>query len=168
MIMQMAITLASAASPEIIDSNEECFHGNITGREATRRLKASEYDSHLVRYSQNHKRYILSVLKKGLGQDCDNDLFLEFEICITGSKCYVNGHRKKFRSLKELLVHYETTSLHPSVENIGCTCPSPRFKERFDSKRQGARMMAMEENRRKMKEMEAKIKHLESRRCVIQ
>lgn len=125
----MAPTLACDASPQVIDTNEECYHGNITGRAAAQRLKASDYDCYLVRYSLNQKTYILSVLKKGLGQDCDNDLIMEFEILVAGSKCNINGHGKKFRSLKELLVHYEKASLHPSVANIGCICmPLPTFQ----------------------------------------
>ncbi len=129
-----------------------------------------------MRYSENQNKYVLTVLKKGLGQDRDNDLVKEFEIVIDGKHCKISGDSAKYKSLKELLAHYKCAPLHPSIANIGGRCPSPRFSdhmERRESKKvQIAAQMLMQDQReeaqQQMKDMEAKIQHLENRStCII-
>lgn len=122
--------MASKASP-LIDTNHRSFHGCVSGPLAVSRLKAVEEDCYLVRYSENQSKYILTVLKKGLGQDRDNDLVKDFEILIVceGIKCKINGLKKTFKTLDDMLMYYETTPIHPSVTSLGKCCPSPRHKQ---------------------------------------
>lgn len=170
----MPITKASSAS-QIINPEEECYHGNITGEEATKRLKVMAFDSYLVRYSQSYRKYILTVLKKGLGQDGDGDLIMGFEIVVEDNHCKVDGHDNMFNSLKELLAYYSKKSLHPSIHGIGGCCRSPRHKDRIErreSRRAQRAVQAMvnqqrEEHQRQLKDLEAKLKQLENKSCVI-
>lgn len=95
-----------------------------------RRLKAAQRDCYLLRYSDNQKKYLLLVLKRGLGQDRGNDLIKEFEILtINGEKCKINGASKSFRTLDELLSYYNTVPIHPSISSLGEICHSPRHKQ---------------------------------------
>ena len=112
-----------------------------------------------------------------MGEDDDNDLVREFEIATTNNKYHLRGHNEKYKSLKDLLNHYKTAPLHPSISNIGERCLSPRsnyrLKRRESKKAQAEVKRAFQEQReedqRKMKEMDAKIRELESRwRCVVQ
>ena len=96
-----------------------------------RRLKAAYKDCYLLRYSDNQNKYLLTVLKMGLGQDRDNDLIKEFEIlAINGEKCKINGGNKAFKTLDELLSYYNTVPIHPSISSLGEICHSPRHKQK--------------------------------------
>ena len=132
--------------PEFIDPEEECFHGNICRKKAIERLKATNIDSHLVRYSKTQEKYILAVLKKGLGEDDDSDLFQEFKIMDEGNRCQIDGHDETFESLKELCSHYEHTSLGPSIHDIGGSCPSPRYLTRLERVRRAAQTQYRAQN----------------------
>ena len=170
----MPITKACSAS-QLINPEDECYHGNITGEEATKRLKAMVFDGYLIRYSQAHKKYILTVLKKGLGQDEGSDLILGFEIVVEDNRCKLDGHENMFNSLKQLLAHYSKSSLHPSMQGIGACCHSPRYNghmERRESRRAQRAAQALvreqrEEQQRQLKDLEAKIKQLENKSCII-
>ena len=159
-----------------MNPDEECYHGTISGATAIKRLKATDFDCHLIRYSKNQKKYILAVLKKGLGEDEDNDLIEHFEIKVEGNRCQIDGHSQTFKSLKDLLSHYKDTPLHPSIHDIGECCPSPRYRERMErresEKVQRAAQALLreqgEEHRREMRAMKAKIQHLENmNNCII-
>lgn len=71
------------------------------------------------------------MLKKGLGQDKDNYLFIEFEILIAknGKEIRIDGHKKMFSSLDEMILCYSFIPLDPSVASLGSCCVSPRHKQ---------------------------------------
>ncbi len=97
-----------------------------------KRLKAAKTDCYLIRYSDNQQRYIVSVIKRGLGEGRNHDLIREFEIMIVneGKKCKINGQKNTFKSLNEMLSYYSTVALHPTVTSLGNCCLSPRHKEK--------------------------------------
>lgn len=128
--LQIPITMATKVSP-LININHPSFHGCISGPQAIRRLKSAKTDCYLVRYSDNQTKYLLTVLKKGLGEDKDNDLIKEFEILIIKwKKCKINGIKKAFNTLDEMFLYYDTVPIHPSVTSLGEICHSPRHKQR--------------------------------------
>lgn len=104
------------------------FHGSISGHEAVSRLKATKEDCYLIRYSDNQSKYLLCVLEVGLGQD----LVKEFEILIVndGKRCKINGSKEEFKTLDDMLSHYESMPIHLSVMSLGESCPSPRHRQR--------------------------------------
>ena len=70
-------------------------------------------------------------MKRGLGEDKDNDLLKDFVITIKrgGTKCTVQGTNKWFKSINKLLLYYEKMPLHPSVQSLGTCCVSPRHED---------------------------------------
>lgn len=187
----MPLTVAQNCPPSlqtpIIDPNHESFHGCIRGPVAVSRLKGTKSDSHLVRYSEKQKKLVLTVLKRGLGQDEDGDLVMEFEIVVSedGKRCKVNGSSRSCKSLDELLKFCQCTTLHPSVTGIGGCCVSPRYREGRERKEMLAsqasqastsRMLSQlqaqdQQYQRQLDEMQAKIRTLEREkksRCTIQ
>lgn len=128
---QMPITIASKVYP-LINIDHMSFHGCVSGPEAVSRLKEAKADCYLVRYSDNQSKYLVSVLKKGLGEDRDKDLVKDFEIQIIngGKKCKINGLKKAFKTLDDMLSYYETVPIHPSVASLGDCCPSPRHQQK--------------------------------------
>ena len=186
-LSQIPVTLAhnvreTQQRAKIINPEHESFHGCIRGPVAISRLKATYNDSFLVRYSEKQKKYLLTVLKRGLGDDEDGDLVKEFEIviCDNRKKCKVSGLDEKFSSLEELLFAYKARPLHASIMNIGKCCESPRHRERLKekeemlvsqiSKASASKMLTQlqTQDHKRMDEMEAKILTLEKKkRCVI-
>lgn len=108
------------------------------------------------------------MLKKGLGQDKDNDLFIEFEILIAknGENIRIDGHKKMFSSLDEMILCYSFVPLDPSVVSLGSYCISPRHKQEelshltestisqmtAEEAKQALRTMKRKDNEKKMKE----------------
>lgn len=151
--------------PAVFDLDQESFHGCICGPVAISRLKATKKDCYLIRYSQNQEKYVLSILKRGLGQDEDNDLVMEFEIIVTdrGKRCTISGCDKSFRSVSDLLLCHQSMPLHPSIANIGSCCVSPRCKymERMITVPQ------YEYYNKQIEDMKARMQSMEQNKCII-
>ena len=187
LFFKVAPIKASKAS-EIINDSHKCYHGSISGPKAKSRLKAEGNDCFLVRYSNNQQKYLLSILKKGLGQDTDSDLFVEFQILMVknGKRCKIDGQSKTFSSLDEMITYWNMISLHPSVANLGTCCVSERHKYDINRKLTMSQISQMttpeaarvvmditkknEENKKKIEWMQGKLEETESskRSCSLQ
>lgn len=100
-----------------------------------------------------------------------------------GRKYKIFGIQKTFKSLDALLSHHSKTPLHPSIGSIGRCCESPRHSEMESQERreltlsqmshdEASRMLSKfreqdELYKKKIEEMDAKIRTLENRWCTI-
>ena len=187
-IFLKVLPIKASKASEIINESHECYHGSISGSKAKSRLKAEGRDCFLIRYSNNQRKYLLSILKKGLGQDTDGDLFVEFEILMVkgGKKCKIDGQSKTLSSLDEMITYWNMISLHPSVADLGTCCVSERHKYGINRKFTMSQVSQMtnteaarvvvdiskknEENEKKIEWMQVKLKETvnSKRSCILQ
>lgn len=121
-------------------------------------------------------------MKRGLGQDKDNDLLKDFEITVKdgGTKCTVHGTKKWFKSINELLWYYGKKPLHPSVQSLGTFCVSPRHKDMAKgdltvsdltsiphAEAEEKLMAFQEEYKIKLTDLQEQLEEERNQRCVI-
>ena len=95
------------------------YHNEITGEEAMYRLRKTGHSRcYLTRFSQDKHAYVLSVYWKQRHEDVQE----HFELCLKDGRCKIVGKELDFESVSELLEHYETQHISPSLPNIGKNC----------------------------------------------
>ena len=93
----------------------ECYHHNISKREAERRLKQRGGRCYLTRYSETNKCYILSI-----SQTAPTNTIRHFYIDKEKGDVYkIRGKQKDFTSIEDLLAYYESHAIDPAFSNIG-------------------------------------------------
>ena len=106
------------------------YHGAMTGNQAELKLRKYGGNCYLLRYSEKHKAFVLSVLARNDDEDeeeLDEAFHANFTLKITkkddGEKIYeIEGSEAHFESIYELLECYSTTPLSPTVTSIGKPC----------------------------------------------
>ena len=107
------------------------YHGALTGRQANYVLRKCGGTCYLLRYSENKKAFVLSVLIRNDNDSDDSEAFhtnfANFKLKITkgddDQNIYeIDGSEERFQNINELLKCYSTTPLSPAVTNIGRPC----------------------------------------------
>ena len=125
--MQRTADITKAMNQKDMMEEHSSYHNSIPGEEAVRRLKLHGRHCYLTRYSEHQKSYILSVYQR----DKPRDIVKHFEIVKGANARYkIKGQDdvQDFKSIEELLEHYEHTRIHPSLGTIGENCT----KEEYD------------------------------------
>ena len=99
---------------EEIMEEHPSYHQCITSEEAKQRLKKHGGCCYLTRYSESQKKYFLNVFK-----DKPTHTYKHYEIMKKRRMYWIDGKKKKFRSIKTLLEHYETTRIDTGFPTIG-------------------------------------------------
>ena len=103
--------------------SHKSYHGKITGTEAELLLKRNGGNCYLTRFSENHERYILSVMIMG------NLMHYEIHIDNIEKKYGIDETDNEFNTVNEMLTFYESNPLSPGIENIGRCCLSEEARE---------------------------------------
>lgn len=114
-------TIRSEARADISDFVEEAwYHGNISWTVAEERLNALRSDCYLVRKSQSEKgKYILSVRY--------GRFIKHHPIRVQGERYEVEGTKKQFSTLKQLIAYYKQRHLSTEWETLVEPCSPPRL-----------------------------------------
>ena len=92
----------------------------MTSKQAEQTLANKEGDCYFIRFSNTHKKYMLSVSKKSVD---DTVIFRHFPIDIANKfdlcEYEIEGSEKKFDDITELLHYYEENPLTDEIENLG-------------------------------------------------
>ena len=99
--------------------NHPSFTGPMNGKQAEHKLKQRGGNCYLLRHSEAHKRFKISVLStEGI-----DTLFQHFKIRITTNEDQreyeIEGTTKKFDDISELLVYYEKNPVNSKISSIG-------------------------------------------------
>ena len=94
------------------------YHQAITGKEAEKRLKKCGSHCYLTRYSENRKRYMLTVYQKKPTYVMKHfEIFFEH---LEAHKVYkIDGKDQEFDGIGAMLHHYENSRIDPALKNIG-------------------------------------------------
>ena len=116
-------TIRSEARADISDFVEEpWYHGKISWKVAEERLNALGSDCFLVRKSQSEEgKYILSVR---FGSEGD---IKHHPICVQDERYEVEGTKKQFSTLKQLIAYYKQRHLSTEWEKLVEPCSPPRL-----------------------------------------
>lgn len=113
------------------------YHGNMTGTEAELRLEQHSRNGYLTRYSKYKKLFKLSVIRKVKEDDF---IITHFTLIITrkGSSLVcsykLEGTRKTFTNVSELLEYYKNTPLTHEIDGIGdCIQPNVALSAKHHS-----------------------------------
>ena len=96
------------------------YHGDISGREAEKRLHENSGHCHLTRYSIKHDCYVLSVqFTKGEKNDIKHFKIVDDKT----TSLDTDGSKVEFDSFEHLLSHYRDHPLiHEANSTIGRSC----------------------------------------------
>lgn len=101
-------------------SQHLCYHGTMTGICAEEKFKKEFGNCYLVRYSNTHKEYMLSVCGRG---DNNDKIIQHFTIKIIPkydqNEYEIEGSEKKFDDFSELLQYYEKNPISYEIYYIG-------------------------------------------------
>ena len=100
-----------------------CYHGVMNAKSAESVLRENGGGCFLIRYSQNRKMYILSVLAKREGGKMAPYHF-KIKISKNGAESTyeIEGSERKFNKILELLEFYHSNPCNQEVESIGNKC----------------------------------------------
>ena len=114
-------TIRSEARAEISEFVEELwYHGDISWEVAEERLKALRSDCFLVRKSKSEEgKYILSVRYGGVTK--------HHRICVQNQRYEVEGTKKQFSTLQQLIAYYKQHHLSTEWERLVKACEPPRL-----------------------------------------
>ena len=114
-------TIRSEARAEISEFVEELwYHGDISWEVAEERLKALRSDCFLVRKSKSEEgKYILSVRYGGVTK--------HHRICVQNQRYEVEGTKKQFSTLQQLIAYYKKRHLSTEWEKLIKPCEPPRL-----------------------------------------
>lgn len=114
-------TIRSEARAEISDFVEEpWYHGDISWTVAEERLKALSSECFLVRKSKSEEgKYILSVRYGGVTK--------HHRICVQNQRYEVEGTKKQFSTLQQLIAYYKQHRLSTEWERLVKPCSPPRL-----------------------------------------
>ena len=118
--MQGTVNLSKATNPRISVVTGPSYHGNISGREAEKRLHESTGHCHLTRYSLKRDCYVLSVqFTKGVINDTKHFKIVDDKT----TSLETDGNKVEFDSFEYLLNHYKNHPLTPEANStIGRPC----------------------------------------------
>ena len=116
-------TIRSEAQADISEFVEEpWYHGDISWKVAEKRLNALGSDCYLVRKSQSEEgKYILSV-RYG-----ESGFIKHHPICVQDERYEVEGTKKQFSTLKQLIAYYKQRHLSTEWEKLVTPCSPPRL-----------------------------------------
>jgi len=114
-------TIRSEARAEIYEFVEEpWYHGDISWTVAEERLKALSSDCFLVRKSKSEEgKYIMSVKYGGVTK--------HHRICVQNQRYEVEGTKKQFSTLQQLIAYYKQHPLSTEWERLVKPCSPPRL-----------------------------------------
>lgn len=96
------------------------FQGPMNAVDARKRLTKKGGKCYLIRFSESHDKYMLSVMGRG---DNDTSIFQHFPINITTkhdqSEYEIEGSEKKFEDILQLLEYYEKYPISYAIDSIG-------------------------------------------------
>ena len=90
------------------------YHQSITSDEAEHRLQKCGGHCYLTRFSESNERYILSVY-----QDIPTYTIKHYRITVERGDIYIEGKKRYFDSIRELLAFYENNRIDPAFKTIG-------------------------------------------------
>lgn len=101
-------------------ANHPSYHGAITWEQAEIKLKEHGGNCYLTRYTTGRKVYVLSVMNDGIqGKE---PIIRHFNLII-GDKdentCEIQGAKKQFSNIFDLLNFYRTTPVDHAIRTIG-------------------------------------------------
>ena len=100
--------------------NHAAYNGILTGQDASERLGQREGIFFLFRYSNERKKYILSVV------DSDKEVeHIELEINNDEALYRLQGTEKIFPSVDRLVRYYQSHPLSASIRTLGKPCYPP-------------------------------------------
>ena len=107
----------------------QSYHSTISGPEAEKILKASsKRNCYLTRYSKNNEAYTLSVIYIHNNQDRVSHLKLSIDD--EKSQYSLEGKKKTFTTLNDLLQTYEHSPLSPEIRSLGSPCVPENLRQR--------------------------------------
>ena len=114
-------TIRSEARADVSEFVEEpWYHADISWKVAEERLNALGSDCYLVRKSQSEEgKYILSVRYGGV--------IKHHPICVQDERYEVEGTKKQFSTLKQLIAYYKQRHLSTEWEKLVTPCSPPRL-----------------------------------------
>lgn len=115
---------------EMLDDHKS-YHEEITGEEAEKRLKKCCTHGYLTRYSKQRPTsslgkdpYVLTVYRKAP----NDEVIRHFPIIFEKGKEYRISDRP-FKSLQEMLGHYEEHRIDPALKKIGRAVTEDEYEE---------------------------------------
>jgi hypothetical protein len=109
--------ISTGVSEEKMIGEHPGYHQEITGHEATRRLKRCGGHCYLTRYSTARECYVLSVHehRKPL-----KPVIRHYKIIVRDDgKAKIDGKRNTFPGIRSLLEYYERNRIDPGISSIG-------------------------------------------------
>ncbi len=113
------LAVVAVPSKEIMTTHSS-YHGKMTGENPEEIMRKMKEPCYLTRFSENHNRYVLSLMIK----DKKGFEFMHIPLIINDeeSKYEIEGTNNPFRSVNNMLGYYEHNNLDPTIPNIGIPC----------------------------------------------
>lgn len=95
------------------------YIGVKTGKEAESMLKKRGGICYLLRYSESHKKFKLSVLSKENNVPFSQHFRIKTTSILDQTEYEIEGTSKRFDTISELLAHYEKNPVNDQISSIG-------------------------------------------------